>query len=75
MSEDFCEQLARVKMMVEDDGETWDLSPNDKAALSALLESHQLHFDRANALEAENRSQAAEIIALMRVTRAATEPR
>jgi hypothetical protein len=31
------EQISRVRMMAEDDGETWDLSDNDKAALKAVL--------------------------------------
>jgi hypothetical protein len=36
-SESFTEQVSRVRMMAEDDGETWDLSDNDKAALRAVL--------------------------------------
>lgn len=37
MPESFKEQLSRVQQMAEDDGETWDLSDNDKAALKAVL--------------------------------------
>jgi hypothetical protein len=37
MAEDPDEKLSRVKMMVKDRGETWDLSPNDKAALRHVL--------------------------------------
>jgi hypothetical protein len=36
-AESFQEQFARVLSMSEDDGETWDLSDNDKAALKAVL--------------------------------------
>ena len=38
--ESFDEQLSRVEQMIADDGETWDLSPNDKAALKALLSAY-----------------------------------
>jgi hypothetical protein len=36
-SESHGEQIDRVRQMTEDDGETWDLSENDAAALSAVL--------------------------------------
>lgn len=32
------EHLERLQAMAEDDGETWDLSPNDQAALRAVLQ-------------------------------------
>lgn len=35
--ESFDEQRARVEQMIADDGDTWDLSDNDKAALRAVL--------------------------------------
>lgn len=37
MSESFREQVSRLEQMAEDDGETWDLSDNDKAAIAAVL--------------------------------------
>ena len=37
MTETIQEQISRVRQMVIDDGDTWDLSDNDKAALKALL--------------------------------------
>jgi hypothetical protein len=39
-AEPFTEQLSRVHLMSEDDGQTWDLSRNDQAALTALIMSH-----------------------------------
>lgn len=39
MSESYEDQLSRVEQMIEDDGGTWDLSPNDKAALAAVLQN------------------------------------
>lgn len=33
----FDEQMSRLQQMVDDDGETWDLSDNDKAAIRAAL--------------------------------------
>ena len=38
--ESFREQLSRLHMMADDDGETWDLSRNDQAALRAVVNSH-----------------------------------
>lgn len=38
--ESFADQLSRLRTMAEDDGETWDLSENDQAALRAVTESH-----------------------------------
>lgn len=38
--ESFQEQLSRVKQMAQDDGESWDLSENDRAALTALLNAY-----------------------------------
>ncbi len=39
--ETFDEQLSRVQQMAHDaNGETWDLSRNDRAALLAILASH-----------------------------------
>lgn len=38
MAESFTEQLSRVRLMTGAD--TWDLSDNDRAALSAVLDSH-----------------------------------
>ena len=38
MSEDILEQMARVNMMARDADGDWDLSPNDRAALRALLD-------------------------------------
>jgi hypothetical protein len=35
--ESFREQLRRLEEMAEDDGETWDLSDNDQAAIRAVL--------------------------------------
>ena len=37
MNETFREQVERVIQMSRDSGETWDLSPNDQAALKAVL--------------------------------------
>jgi len=31
------DKLSRVRQMIKDDGQTWDLSPNDKAALEYVL--------------------------------------
>jgi hypothetical protein len=45
MSESFKEQVERVVQMSEDHGETWDLSPNDQAALKAVL----LHLSAVHA--------------------------
>lgn len=40
-AETFTEQLSRVQQMAQDrDGETWDLSDNDRAALEAVIVSH-----------------------------------
>ncbi len=33
------DQLSRVRMMSTDKGTTWDLSPNDQAALRAVLDA------------------------------------
>ena len=38
MNEVFREQVERVIQMSRDSGETWDLSPNDQAALTAVLQ-------------------------------------
>jgi hypothetical protein len=38
MSETFRQQVERVLLMSTDSGETWDLSPNDQAALKAVLQ-------------------------------------
>jgi hypothetical protein len=35
--ESFREQLSRLEQMAEDDGDTWDLSENDQAAIRAVL--------------------------------------
>lgn len=45
MSESYEEQLNRLNLMADDDGTTWDLSDNDQAAISAIL-------DRLDELEA-----------------------
>ena len=37
MSEAFNDQISRLRMMVSDHGQTWDLSPNDEAAIHAVL--------------------------------------
>lgn len=38
MSESFQDQLSRLECMADDDtGMTWDLSDNDRAAISAVL--------------------------------------
>ena len=37
MSETLTEQIERLRTMAEDDGETWDLSDNDKAAIVGVL--------------------------------------
>lgn len=37
MSESPEDMISRVRMMSEDDGCTWDLSPNDQAALKYVL--------------------------------------
>lgn len=34
------EQLARLHAMIEPDQQTWDLSPNDVAAIKAVLNCH-----------------------------------
>lgn len=31
------DKLGRVRTMVHDDGDTWDMSPNDKASLKHVL--------------------------------------
>lgn len=38
MTESFRDQVSRVIDMSRDSGETWDLSPNDQAALTAILQ-------------------------------------
>jgi len=38
MSESGSEHRARVASMISDDGGTWDLSPNDKAALRHVMD-------------------------------------
>lgn len=35
------EHLERLSAMADDEGMTWDLSPNDKAAIAAVLESRE----------------------------------
>lgn len=37
MAESDDEKLDRVRLMSKDNGETWDLSPNDRAALKYVL--------------------------------------
>lgn len=37
MTQSHDDMLSRVRAMVKDDGGTWDLSPNDKAALQYVL--------------------------------------
>jgi hypothetical protein len=37
MGETLTEQIERLRTMAEDDGETWDLSDNDKAAIVGVL--------------------------------------
>ncbi len=39
--ESFGEQLSRIRQMAYDDGDRWDLSPNDKAALLALFAEYK----------------------------------
>jgi hypothetical protein len=40
--ESFDDHVSRVQQMAHDaNAETWDLSPNDRAALLALLQSHR----------------------------------
>lgn len=38
--ESFADQVSRLRQMVVDNGETWDLSENDEAAIAAVLASH-----------------------------------
>lgn len=38
-SESFADMLSRVQRMADDNGETWDLSVNDRRALKAVLAS------------------------------------
>lgn len=48
--ETFREQLSRVEQMAEDtNGETWDLSENDHAALRAVLQDRQRLAAKCNA--------------------------
>lgn len=37
---DFADQLARLRMMAQEDP-TWDLSPNDRAAITAVLARYE----------------------------------
>ena len=53
--ESFDEQLARVRMMTDEDQETWDLSPNDVAALKAVLHERDI-LDRT--LDAIDKSES-----------------
>lgn len=52
MSESFEDQLSRVKLMASGEP-TWDLSPNDCAALSAVLANFSLRAERIAELDAE----------------------
>lgn len=53
MSETFREQVERVIQMSDDSGETWDLSPNDQAALKAVLQRMAVLDEQVQTLEAE----------------------
>ncbi len=44
-SESKAEQVARVHQMAADDGETWDLSLNDRAALEGLIADREALLD------------------------------
>jgi hypothetical protein len=44
--ENYNDQLSRLNLMADDDGTTWDLSENDQAAISAVL-------DKLSSVEAE----------------------
>lgn len=43
--ESFQEQFDRLWQMSMDDGETWDLSPNDQRAIEAVLQSHHRLYE------------------------------
>lgn len=36
-AESFYDQACRVDLMASDDGDTWDLSDNDRAAITAVM--------------------------------------
>jgi hypothetical protein len=57
MSESFVEQVERLESMAEDKSETWDLSPNDKDAIRAVLAA--LTAERQAREQAERRAEAA----------------
>jgi hypothetical protein len=40
MSESFADQMSRLRQMCDEGSETWDLSDNDRAAISTVLASH-----------------------------------
>jgi len=49
MSESFRDQLSRVEQMsLDDNGETWDLSENDLAALKAVIADRQRLAAKSN---------------------------
>lgn len=51
MSETWEEQLSRVRMMATQEGGTWDLSDNDRAALQAVLARLDEHEKKADAAD------------------------
>jgi hypothetical protein len=52
--ENYNDQLSRLNLMADDDGTTWDLSENDQAAISAVL-------DKLSSVEAERDAAQAEV--------------
>src|SRR4030095_2087671 len=51
--ETLSEQMSRVQMMASDDGDTWDLSDNDRAALKAVLAESRRLAGEVDGLERE----------------------
>lgn len=57
MAETVEEKISRVRMMADDDGD-WDLSPNDRAALAAVLEIAEEKVAMDSIVEAARRVTA-----------------
>jgi hypothetical protein len=74
--ESWAEQLARVQMMAEDNGETWDLSDNDKAALKAVLTDRaRLRAALAQLVGVNTREELQHMEVMMRTIPAPAEDR
>jgi hypothetical protein len=55
--ENYDDQLSRLNLMADDDGTSWDLSENDQAAISAVI-------DKLSSVEAERDALAALVVEL-----------